>query len=245
MFLYHGLQFLCVEILRFGVMGCDMKSSFSKSNKSSDGRNKKIKHYLTNFIMIAVLLIVGYFSLDRIGRLMTSPTMVLSGQAAVDDPHIMTVEGRSVRILGVLPPSSSQPCYDNEVKALCRDISKAGLENLVSNQAVRCNVLFIDQADYAVSNCYIGELNMGAEMVERGWAIADKDFTNMYLYEELLARFQSSGLWNQYAMNPRDYQEAEVILLKRAAKSLNDSVIIHKLIKEGHFKQKAIAEKPN
>ncbi|WP_148301780.1 thermonuclease family protein [Sneathiella glossodoripedis] len=81
---------------------------------------------------------------------------------------------------------------------------------------VRCDVLFELGSDkVGIANCFDGDINIGAELIKRGIAYAERRFAGgIYLPEEYLARVKEVGLWSNYHMHPEDHrvqrQEAEM-----------------------------------
>lgn len=80
----------------------------------------------------------------------------------VRDGDTIEVEGIAVRLQGVSAPEKRQPLYDE---------GKAFMVRLVMGQAVRCELDGTRTHDRVVGICYLGNRDIGTEVIKAGLAL--------------------------------------------------------------------------
>ncbi len=162
----------------------------------------------------------------RFGKLEAAPEYTLSGILERKGLNTFVLEGKRIAILGVVFPHSDQSCTEDEEGL--EDLNKQPVfsclrrANLMSTDylstiSAKCNILFeVGNDKVGVANCFSDDINLGSELVLKGIAHAERDFTGgMYLPEEYWARIKSRGLWQNYSIHPEEHRERKEELVKR------------------------------
>ena len=128
-------------------------------------------------ILVGALVIGGavYFSQKEKSKISISPTSSLPAQCLalekaiatkiIDGDTIIVEGGYSVRILGIDADESGYPCYNE---------AKKRLEELILNKEVKLekDITDVDQYKRCLRYVFLGEQNIGLELVKEGLAIA-------------------------------------------------------------------------
>ena len=119
-------------------------------------------------------------------------------------------------------PMTSNQFESGEVWACGRDAA-ALLAALVSGKQVRCTQRDRDDYGRVVATCLAGRIDLAAEMVNSGYAIALPQFTQAYVELEARAQSLGIGLWGSEFREPaawraanRDPQAEQRIAAQRA-----------------------------
>jgi endonuclease YncB( thermonuclease family) len=121
----------------------------------------------------------------------------LRGQAAVIDGDTLTVAGSRVRLFGIDAPEARQSCSRDGRAYACGAIATEVLTGLLAGvPLISCERMAMDQYGRIVARCLRGDgLDIGAEMVQRGWAVAFRRYSDDYIGLEERARFERRGIW--------------------------------------------------
>ena len=86
-----------------------------------------------------------------------------------------------------------------------RDAQKA-LRALVSGKSLDCRILETDRYGRSVSTCMQSRLDINAEMVRQGWAIAYRQHGLDYIAAETAAKNARRGIWQGPFEMPEDWR---------------------------------------
>lgn len=101
-----------------------------------------------------------------------------------------------VRLFGIDAPEIQQTCTDPHGRAYnCGYTVARKLKELLGNDEVNCSIVSANGQGNVVATCSIGEFDLGAAMVESGWAVALRNVTPVYIPYEDNARQKQLGLW--------------------------------------------------
>jgi len=118
----------------------------------------------------------------------------LAGLSLNGDQHELYVGGAPVRLYGVHFPSEAGLC-SSEIQGCRRTGLTALAEWLDAPEQVECEVLTVVTAGTHIARCKADETDLGAWLVTRGFALADRPTSRTYLREEQVARSEGAGLW--------------------------------------------------
>lgn len=128
-----------------------------------------------------------------------------SGIRVVDGDSIMA-GGREIRLSGIDAPEYFQTCYDAGGKEYaCGKKARRALEKLVGKD-LSCKRAARDKYGRDVSVCFSRGVNINEKMVEIGWAVAYKRYTDEYNGAEKLAKKNKRGIWQGRFMKPELYR---------------------------------------
>ena len=138
-------------------------------------------------------------------------TETLHSYALIHDDASLVVQNRRVHLAGVYVPRTQASCIDRPADD-CRTRAAAALEFRIQG-FVRCEILARHRDGSREGQCHVGSstfdpgVDLGAYLIERGWALAGPDAPYEYRAIEDLARHQNAGIWgNARVWTPRGYR---------------------------------------
>ena len=132
------------------------------------------------------------------------------GKAKITDGDTIVVNDIKIRFTGSDAPESyffgkTQTCLDAEGHEWeCGKAATVKLKQLVNNQEVRCSDEGKDRYGRTLGICYVGEIDLQAEMVKSGMAVAYLRYSIRYEEEQNFAKRTKAGMWSG------EFQEPEV-----------------------------------
>ena len=124
------------------------------------------------------------------------------------------------RLHGIDAPELHQSCANKLGDDYpCGQNAKRALSDLVRGQTLVCTPHDTDRNGRLVAQCNVGRLDINAEMVRLGWAIAYIRHSTAYVDEEMEARKSRRGLWQGSFESPeawrnshrREFQQGSMI----------------------------------
>lgn len=129
------------------------------------------------------------------------------------------VNGMPVRLYGVATPVLGQNCTDAHGRGYdCGYISARKLQEIIGSDPVSCKIMQQNKQGDLMAACSVSSFDIGAVMVEAGWAIALPDITPIYVPYEQKARQSKSGLWEGRFQKPWEWQAEQQQIQERASK---------------------------
>ena len=118
----------------------------------------------------------------------------LSGEAVVVSGDTLEVAGERVRLRGVDAPGLGQICRRaTGIEWRCGLLAKLELARHIDGRPVACDSVEHDEFGQRVAICTVDGAELGAWLVERGWALAAG---NRHAVVETEAREAGRGLWH-------------------------------------------------
>lgn len=118
----------------------------------------------------------------------------------------LTVNQKRIRLFGIDSPEYDQVCRDkNKKKYNCGAAAQNYLQKIVTSQTT-CQKKGIDKYDRILAVCYTGEMNINAQMVKQGWAVAYTRYSSDYVKEQNFAKQNKLGLWQGSFEIPEDFR---------------------------------------
>ena len=136
------------------------------------------------------------------------------GWLAPEQGNFLAVDGDSLRKGGtdyrlhaIDAPEIHQSCKT----ALGHDYpcgreAHQALKQLVAGQTLECHILETDRYRRLVSTCSAGTLDINAEMVRQGWAVAYRSHGLDYVGPEDEAKRSRRGLWQGHFQQPEKWR---------------------------------------
>lgn len=120
----------------------------------------------------------------------------LVGAARIIDGDTIEIAGERVRLLGIDAPETAQTCgRGGGTPWRCGKSAARVLTKLVSGRPVSCNSHGTDKYGRTIGVCFVGDLDINAEMVRSGNAWAYVKYSSSYVEQEAEARAQRIGIW--------------------------------------------------
>lgn len=132
------------------------------------------------------------------------------GEAKALDGDSLTVSGRQVRLFGMDAPEFDQTCQKDGQSWACGEASKEQLSGLVAGQRVECQGQGVDQHGRVLAVCFAGGFELNRAMVEQGWALAYREFSDDYVAAELQAKRSGLGIWSSEFVMPWNYRHSKL-----------------------------------
>jgi len=138
----------------------------------------------------------------------------LIGAVRVADGDSIEVGGERVRLAGIDAPELHQSCGEQGREWPCGQQARAALQKLVDEGEARgnaqeggeggvsCRPVDEDRYGRSVAVCSLDGRDLGAAMVQQGWAVA----TDGYGSEEREARAAGRGIWAGPFERPADWR---------------------------------------
>lgn len=131
----------------------------------------------------------------------------VSGPARAIDGDTLEVQGQRIRLLGIDAPESGQACRDAQGTPYpCGERARMAMAQMIAGQQVSCTVERADRYGRGLAVCRAGGLDLNAEMVRRGAAVAYID--RRYQAQEQEARQARRGIWAGAFERPEDWRRA-------------------------------------
>lgn len=133
--------------------------------------------------------------------------VIISGLATVTDGDTLRVQDQIVRLHGIGAPEGRQYCRQDAMPVLCGQMASQHLRALVAGNLVACDGNKPDRYRRLVAICSINGLDIGAQMVSDGWALAYRRYSTEYVDEETAARKSGAGMWSMQFQTPWEWRK--------------------------------------
>lgn len=136
-------------------------------------------------------------------------TSGLIGPARVIDGDTLEINGERIRLHGVDAFERDQTCGAGASTWYCGLAGTDALTRRLDGRTVSCEPLDTDRYGRTVARCRTGGEDIGAWMVERGMALAYRQYSLDYVEAEDRARTARLGVWRNAAFTaPQDWRTA-------------------------------------
>jgi endonuclease YncB( thermonuclease family) len=120
----------------------------------------------------------------------------LTGLARIVDGDTIWIGMTKIRLHGIDAPEMRQECVGRDGASYrCGDASTDSLHVLVGSEPVRCEGDTYDRYKRLIAVCYSGTVNLNAELVRLGWALAYRRYSKEYISAEKEAKAAKRGMW--------------------------------------------------
>ena len=133
----------------------------------------------------------------------------ITGSAYVIDGDTIDISDVRIRLNGIDTPERKQTCKTNGLIWHCGIEAAKVLRHLTKGKTVTCIGNAKDQYGRLIANCFIGNLNLNATMVEAGMALAYRYYSLEYVAQEDFAREIKQGLWSGEFIAPWDWRKGK------------------------------------
>lgn len=136
-------------------------------------------------------------------------TSGLTGPARVIDGDTLEINGERIRLRGVDAFERDQTCGAGASTWDCGLAGTDALTRRLDGRTVSCEPLDMDRYGRTVARCRTGGEDIGAWMVERGLAVAYRQYSLDYVEAEDRARAARLGVWRTPDFTaPQDWRTA-------------------------------------
>ena len=131
------------------------------------------------------------------------------GPADVIDGDTIEISNVNIRLSGIDTPEIEQTCRTNGLTWHCGVEATKVMRHLTKDKIVTCIGNSKDQYGRLIANCFVGDLNLNATMVEAGMALAYRYYSLEYIEQEDFARETQQGLWSGEFIAPWGWRNGE------------------------------------
>ena len=132
------------------------------------------------------------------------------GQVEVVDGDTLRMKGVRIGLLGIDAPELEQVCYlPGKVPWGCGVAAKVHLEGLIAGREVKCfgDDRPLDREKQQQAICHVwGVWHLNSQMVQDGFAMADRRTSARYAGNEAIARDERNGLWTSSFVPPWEWR---------------------------------------
>ena len=133
------------------------------------------------------------------------------GKARVIDGDTITINNTKIRFSGIDAPEKNyygqtQFCKGPKGVWACGKKASTKLKQLINGQEVQCTDEGKDRYGRTLSICYANGVDLQAEMVRSGMAVAYLRYSNRYENEMLEAMIAQVGIWAGPFLEPEDWR---------------------------------------
>ena len=136
----------------------------------------------------------------------------ITGKARIIDGDTISINKTKIRFSGIDAPESSyygqtQYCRRSNGKIwACGKKASSKLKKLINGQEVQCTNEGNDRYGRTLSICYANGMDLQAEMVRSGMAVAYLRYSNRYENEQIEAMIAQVGIWGGPFVEPEDWR---------------------------------------
>lgn len=134
----------------------------------------------------------------------------ISSVSRVVSGDTLTLGNQIVKLYGVAAPDISQTCADSSGRGYrCGQQSVSWLSGWLADNTIKCHILAKDDRGVLIGVCMLGPYDIGAALINSGWAVADIRQTQIYLPYQNQALSNRRGLWQGEFYMPWDWQKIQ------------------------------------
>ncbi len=135
---------------------------------------------------------------------------VVYGSVRVISGDTLEMYGRIFQLFGVAAPAVNQTCANRQGRAYnCGREAAAWLKNWIEDAELECRVIQQDTKGNMIGTCSYGPYDLGAALVNSGWAVAYTKYTDVYYPYEIQAQQNRRGLWQGTFYKPWDWKKLQ------------------------------------
>ncbi len=126
----------------------------------------------------------------------------IKGKPKVIDGDTLHIGNNKIRLHAIDAPEKKQKCTKNNIEWDCGLQSTKFLKKLIGNDQIRCVANSKDKYKRYIGVCYKNNIDLNAQMVINGWAIAYQYYSLDYIKEEEQAKINKIGIWSGEFLEP-------------------------------------------
>ena len=153
----------------------------------------------------------------------SAPPSVVTGKiSSIVSGDVFRMGQNTIRLYGLATPVIDQKCQDGTGHTYdCGYVAARMLKDFVSGDDVTCRVMNFNAQNELMAACSVGSFDIGAAMVEAGWAIALPAVSQIYLPYQQKAQEGKKGLWIGRFQMPWEWMAQQKQAQERPPAKLN------------------------
>lgn len=130
----------------------------------------------------------------------TSPVSVVTADT-------LNAQGYVIKLYGIAAPDITQTCANKTGAAYnCGQQAALWLKSWLGDNPVTCRIMKQNDNGLMIGTCSLGKYDIGAALVNAGWAVAYTKQTSVYVPYEQNAEQNGYGLWQGKFYKPWDWE---------------------------------------
>ena len=126
----------------------------------------------------------------------------IEGKVKIIDGDTIHIGNNKIRLYGIDAPEINQTCTIEKIIWECGFESSQALESIISEKEVRCEIADIDRYKRFVAKCFVKNINLNQYMVQNGWAVAYRYYSDDFINDEEIAEKNKVGIWQGKFLDP-------------------------------------------
>jgi endonuclease YncB( thermonuclease family) len=119
----------------------------------------------------------------------------ITSYAIVKEDGTLRLRGRTIRLYGIYIPATDRTCQTFTRPVNCGTRAVLALEFKIGANFVSCEPQWRNDDRSITAVCHVEGEDLGAYLIERGWALALPDAPFEYVALEKIARSRGIGVW--------------------------------------------------
>ena len=158
------------------------------------------------------LILLSTYSFGIVSELAFGKSTDIIGEPKITDGDTLVINDIRIRFTGSDAPESyffgkTQTCLDAKGQEWeCGKVATEKLRQLINDQTVRCSDEGQDRYGRTLGICYVGEIDLQAEMVKSGMAVAYLKYSDRYEEEQNFAKKVKAGMWGGEFLEPETWR---------------------------------------
>jgi endonuclease YncB( thermonuclease family) len=132
-----------------------------------------------------------------------------AGRASVIDGDTVEIHGKRIRLYGIDAVESGQRCQKEGKPWRCGRDSAFALADKIGERPITCSGDEFDRYKRLIARCSLHGEDLGGWMVENGWAVAFRKYSELYVERESRAREKRVGLWSSEFQMPWEWRSSK------------------------------------
>lgn len=129
------------------------------------------------------------------------------GSVRVINGDTLMMNNHYIRLYGIDAPETNQNCANKNGRSYqCGRVAATWLRDWIMDNKLECRIMQRDAKGNMVGVCSLGQYDLGAAMVNAGWALAYTKYTSIYLPYQEQAMKSRVGLWQGKFYTPEDWR---------------------------------------
>ena len=124
------------------------------------------------------------------------------GKARIIDGDTIHIKNNKIRLHGIDAPEINQTCTIEKIIWECGIDSSQALKSIISEKEVQCEIVDIDRYKRFVAKCFLKNINLNQYMVQNGWAVAYRYYSDDFINDEEIAEKNKVGIWQGKFQDP-------------------------------------------
>lgn len=152
-------------------------------------------------------------------RAVPIPQVVKGRIESIVSGDVFRIGQHTIRLYGIASPLIDQNCIDQNGHSYeCGYVAARMLRDFVSGDEISCRVMNVNAQQELMAACSVGTFDIGAALVEEGWAIALPAVTQIYIPYQTKAQQAKSGLWAGQFQMPWEWKVEQQQIQRQKAK---------------------------